>query len=201
MHDGERALGLRLPGRLGERQVHAQAVVAAGVDEGGRHSHRGLVGPHLHHGVHVDREAAHPGLGAAVHAGGPVVGGSDAGPRPDGAALVDPHGHGAGGVHERVLARRRIVVGIAQIAAVHQAPVARLAVECEGARDGVQVDAHQSVGQHDRPVGFAGLHRVGQRRRLERTPAVAGHVAGAGDDLAGRRLLHAHADHRVGSGT
>ncbi len=43
-HHGERALGVRLGGRLGEREVHAEAVVAAGVHEAGRDPDGRLVG-------------------------------------------------------------------------------------------------------------------------------------------------------------
>ena len=61
-HDRERALGVRLRAGLGERQVHAQAVVAARVDEAGRDPDGGLVRPHLHVGLDLDDVLAHPRL-------------------------------------------------------------------------------------------------------------------------------------------
>ena len=51
-----------LAGRLGKREMDAQPVVAAGVDEGGRDPDHGVVGPQLHVGVDVDPVLAHPRL-------------------------------------------------------------------------------------------------------------------------------------------
>ena len=99
---------------------------------------------------------------------------------------------------KRVLARGRVVVRVAEVAAVHQAAVAGCAVQREGAVGAVDVDADQPVAHHDRAVGLVHLDRVGQRGRGEGAPAVAGHLAGAGGDPARRRLVHGHPDHGVG---
>ena len=106
----------------------------------------------------------------------------------------------SGRVHERVLSWGGVVVGVAKVAAVDQPAVAGRAVEREGPGRRVDVHAHQPVGDHDRTLGLADLDGMGQRRRLEGRPAVPRHLAGAGEDLARRRLLHAHADHGVGPG-
>ena len=60
--DGEGALGVGVTGRLGEREVHAQTVVSARIDEGRRDPHHGFVRPQLHVGVDVDPVLAHPRL-------------------------------------------------------------------------------------------------------------------------------------------
>ena len=129
----------------------------------------------------------------------PVVGGRDAHARPHGSALVDPDGDRQGGVHERVLPRRGVVVGVTEVAAVDQPAVAGGAVQREGPGRRVDVNAHEPVGERDRTVALADLDPVGQGGRFEGAPAVTGHLAGAGKDLAGRGLVHGDPHHGVGT--
>ncbi len=83
---------------LGQREVHAQAVVAAGVHEAGREPDGPVVRPQLHHGLDLDQVLADAGLGRAVDVVGPGVGRGDEGPGPHGTPLGDQHHHRLRGV-------------------------------------------------------------------------------------------------------
>jgi len=104
--------------------VDAEAVVTARVDERGHDAHGGIVSLYLHIGVDVDLVPADARLGGAIHVIGPVVRARETHAGPDRPALVDPDCHCERHVDEGVLPRRGVVVGVAEVAAVHQSAVA-----------------------------------------------------------------------------
>ncbi len=74
-------------------------------------------------------------------------------PGPAPVRVADLHLHRLWRVDERVLPGRRVVVGVAEVAAVDQPPVAGEAVEREGAAGPVDLDADEPVGEDDGLVG------------------------------------------------
>ncbi len=187
--------------RLRERQVDAEAVVAARVDERGHDAHGGVVRPHLHVRVDVDLVPADARLGGAVHVIGPVVGARDAHAGPDRAALVDPDGDG-----ERARPRTSPVVGASSCRSRRgrRRPPAGRSPACRRARRSRSAGSTSTrtsplVTMTEPSVSLISTGWA-SGRRLEGRPAVARHLAGAGEDLARRRLLHGHPDHGVGPG-
>ena len=107
----------------------------------------------------------------------------------------------SGVVDEGVLPGRGVVVGVAEVAAVDQPAVAGRRRPARRSRSpGRSSTAHRARWRApSAPSVSRHLDRMGQRRRLEGAPAVAGDLAGAGDDPPGRRLVHGDPHHGVGS--
>ncbi len=198
--DREGALGPGGRRSLRQGEVDPKAVVARRVVEAGAHPDQGFVGPHLDGGGHADRVGPVPGMGGPVDPVGPGVGGGHVHRGPHRPGVPDGECHRVGGVDHRVVPRRRVVVGVPVVPAVHQPAVSRDAVDRERAVGRIDGDRDQPVGKGDsgvrRPLD---ADRVGERCRGEPGPAEPGDSRLAGEDPADRRLVDDESDLGVGA--
>ena len=97
-HRAEGALGHGALGRGHRGQVHAEAVVACGVDERRADADAALVGDDLQLGRDLDAVRPNPRLGGRVDVVRPAVGGGDDGRRAHRSGLGHRHGDLVGGV-------------------------------------------------------------------------------------------------------
>ena len=163
VHDRERALGVGAGHRRGQREVGAQPVVAHAVVELGAHTHEALAGAQLEGRAHVDGDASrrcarvHERSSPTACAGHVYVGvDDDAGAHRPGSSVVDRDRLGS--VDDAVAVGRRVVVGVAAVAAVDE-PAEPGDVDAVGVvivnvpSAGSTVDAEVLVGEHRAPLG------------------------------------------------
>ena len=174
VHDRERALGVGAVDRRGQREVRAQPVVAHAVVELDVHAEEPLAGAQLEGGTHVDGDASrrcgavHDRSSPIACAGQRYVGGrrrTRARTGPD-SSTVDAHRLGPVDDECR-LGGRRVVVGVAAVAAVD-----------ERSRPATRDAVGRSIGE--RAVGGVDLDLevlVRERRAPRRATAVRGPVA------------------------
>ena len=197
----ERALRVRRRDRAGQREVRAETMVTRTIVERLLDAQETFAAAQLVGGVHL---GGHRLLGArmtrplvAQRGDRPLVRARHDNPGAHRAALGDLDVHRSGRVDERVDPRRRVVVGVAAVAAVDETVGVgdAYAVDLQRDRAGGGVDRghqvfvaeHEAVGPHRRTGALALDRAVG-------APAEAGHVVRSHDHVAQRRAPLANGD-------